>query len=78
MSNSTAPIEVKTTYATTVNELPEAWSFVMERLETLGPNPRITISPIWSWNVVDAIDGVDQRPPRQFEVCVEGMIEEQA
>ena len=29
----TAPIEITTKYATSVDDLPDAWAFVMERLD---------------------------------------------
>lgn len=57
----TAPIEVTTKYATTVNTLPEAWAFVMNHIDRVGPDPHIRISPVWLTD------------PREFEVTVHGM-----
>ena len=68
------PIEVTTRYATSVDELTDAWAFVMDRLEKVGPDPRVTVSPTWTFHVSD-ID-TEQRPPRRFEVVVEGTVTE--
>ncbi|MCG7285377.1 hypothetical protein MHY85_05225 [Cellulomonas sp. ACRRI] len=70
-----APIEVTTKYATSVDELADAWAFVMARLDAVGPDPRITISPIWTYSS-DEISNPGYRAPRRFEVCVEGMVHE--
>jgi hypothetical protein len=69
-----SPVEVTTRYVTTVDDLPEAWAFIMGHLDTVGPDPTIQIKPLW---IISAGDiGEDQeRPPRQFEVLVEGMVE---
>lgn len=72
MSN---PIEVTTRYATSVNELADAWAFVMARLDAVGPDPRISISPIWSYSPSE-IGDEDYHAPRRFEICVEGMVHE--
>ena len=34
-------------YATRVDSLPEAWSFIMGHLEELGDAPTISIKPFW-------------------------------
>lgn len=67
-------VEMTIRYATTVDELTDAWAFVMARLDKVGPDPRITISPIWSFSV-NGTD--DQDPPRRFEVTVSGMVLEE-
>jgi hypothetical protein len=73
----TAPIEVTTRYATSVNELTDAWAFVMDRLDRVGPDPSVTIKPIWTISVRDVdTDDEDQEWPRRFEVVVEGMVHE--
>ena len=69
------PIEVTTRYVTTVNELSEAWRFVMDRLEVVGPDPAVSIRPIRIMSVSDALADRDE-PSRQFEVTVEGMVQE--
>jgi hypothetical protein len=70
------PIEVTTRYATTVGYLSAAWAFVMDRLDSVGPDPSIHITPLWSYSVQD-MDRVDApEPPRQFSVVVEGMVPE--
>jgi hypothetical protein len=71
------PIEVTTRYATSVNELADAWAFVMDRLDRVGPDPSVTIKPIWTISVRDMdTDDEDQEWPRRFEVVVEGMVHE--
>ena len=72
-----APIEVTTRYATTVDDLPGAWAFVMAHLDHpgVGHDPRITISPIWTYSS-DEIGDPDYRAPRRFEVVVSGMVHE--
>lgn len=72
-----SPIEVTTRYTTTVDDLPSAWAFVMERVDQVGPNPSIKIRPIWIHNLHD-MDRVDAPPAvRQFEITVEGMVHEE-
>ena len=65
------PVEVTTRYATTVDDLHAAWAFVMARLDSVGPDPSIHISPVWTIS-----SGDDEYQPRRFEVVVEGMVEE--
>ena len=76
MTEATAPVEVRTRYATTVDDLPSAWAFVMDRLDLVGPDPSIEISPTWSYSVHDMDRADDYRPPRRFSVVVSGAIEE--
>lgn len=77
---SAAPVEVTTRYVTTVDDLPSAWRFVMERLDSVGPDPRVLISPVRIMPVgqmIDTLEGAEEsRPVRQFEVLVEGMLHE--
>ena len=65
------PVEVSTRYATTVDTLADAWAFVMTRLDSVGPDPSIKVSPLWIFTPGD------QDPPRRFSVVVEGMVHEQ-
>lgn len=67
-----APIEITTRYATSVDDLTDAWAFVMDKLDSVGPDPTVRISPIWTFSTADV--DTDQRPPRRFEVVVEGMV----
>lgn len=72
-----APIEVTTRYVTTVDELPAAWAFVMDRLDRVGPDPSVSIRPLWITPIQD-MDRIGAPPtPRQFEVVVEGMVPEE-
>lgn len=61
-------VEVTTRYATSVSTLAEAWAFVMERIDKVGPSPSIHISPVWFLG--DDTEGTG------FEVVVDGMVEE--
>ena len=62
-------------YAATVNNLSDAWSFVMEKVEQVGPNPEIHIKPIWSANADSPLSD-DDSWTRHFEVAVSGMVKE--
>lgn len=73
--SETAPVEVTTRYVTTTDDLQSAWAFVMDRLDLVGPDPTVQIKPLWIVSVAD-MDRDVERPPRQFEVVVEGMVEE--
>jgi hypothetical protein len=76
------PVEVTTKYVTTVDDLPAAWVFIMDRLDKVGPDPQIKINPIWVIPVGDMIDGLEgedvSAEKRQFEVVVSGMVEEKS
>lgn len=72
MPETRTPVEATLRYATTVDDLPAAWAFVMDRLDLLGPSPSITISPCW--RISDTDDDGDSS--RHFEVVVSGMTEE--
>jgi len=65
------PVEVTTRYATTVTGLAAAWQFVMSRIDAVGPDPRVEISPIWETH-----DPGVEPWERRFEVVVSGMVEE--
>ena len=72
------PIEITTRYATTVDDLPAAWAFVMERLDSCGDHPSIEIRPVSTIGVADMLDGLDGQEggtwQKRFEVVVEGMV----
>lgn len=70
-----APVEVTTRYVTSVDSLAAAWAFVMERVDAVGPDPSISIKPVWQVSVHD-IDTEVVDWPRVFEVVVEGMVQE--
>lgn len=73
--SSKDPVEVTTRYATTVEDLAAAWAFIMERLDSVGPDPQIKITPVW---VITPDLDEDEPPPRRFSVVVEGMVDEGA
>jgi hypothetical protein len=64
-------VEVTTRYATRVGDLSAAWSFVMEKMDQLGADPSIKITPAWRYP-----DGMESH--RVFDVVVSGMVEEPA
>ena len=68
------PVEVTTRYATSVPDLTAAWAFVMGRLDSVGPDPQVSINPIWT---ISADLPEDEEPPRRFEVVVSGMVHEE-
>lgn len=66
-----APVERTTRYATSVDDLPAAWAFVMRYLDKVGPNPSVEITPCW------VIQDPDGTIPRRFEVVVSGMVHDE-
>lgn len=64
-----SPVEVTTRYVTTVPELTDAFAFVMDRIDTCGADPMVSIRPTWRFD-----DNGDST--RFFEVTVEGMKEQ--
>lgn len=62
-------IEKTTTWASVVSSLAEAWSFVMENLDGVGPEPRITVSPMWVYSELE-------QGELRFEVSVSGTVTE--
>lgn len=67
--------EVTTKFATTVDELTDAWAFIMEHLADVGDAPNVTITPCWPVSVAEFPDGGDVGR-RYFEVTVSGMVEQ--
>jgi len=63
-------IEVTTRYVATVESLADAFAFVMDRLDLVGPDPDVNISPVWTV-------GHEFETERHFVVTVSGMIEEE-
>jgi hypothetical protein len=75
VSETTAPVEITTTYVTSVATLPEAWAFVMEHIDKLGPRPTVRVDPRTIY-AVNEIGDDDARGESLFEVLVSGMREE--
>lgn len=65
-------IEVTTRYATNVETLAEAWAFVMDHVDRVGPDPMVTIKPTWYYGMGDDEDVNDG--DRWFSVVVNGMV----
>ena len=38
-------VQVTIAYETVVNDLPDAWAFIMSKIESVGPNPSVHIPP---------------------------------
>lgn len=69
-----APIEVTTKYVTSVDTLPEAWAFVMEYVDRVGPRPQIEIGPVTVFDIRGITDGDPGEGREIFEVTVSGMV----
>ena len=79
MAETRTPVEVTTRYATTVDDLPAAWAFVMAKVDLVGPAPSVEISPRWQsdYSVPHMLETGDEGQwTRVFEVVVSGMVEE--
>lgn len=63
--------ERTTKFATTVDDLADAWVFVMSHLADVGDDPTINIRPLWQFD-----DDLNDASTRRFEVAVSGMTEE--
>jgi hypothetical protein len=70
----TGQIEVTTQRVTTVDTIPEAFAFIMEWLDRVGPEPRIEISPFTDMpgGIMSALAGDDDADlfPTRFEVKI--------
>ncbi|MCL2463599.1 MAG: hypothetical protein FWF28_00825 [Micrococcales bacterium] len=66
-------VERTVKFATTVDDLPAAWAFVMDHMDDLGPDPQITISPVWQANDSPPLDS-DFAMVRRFEVAASGTV----
>ena len=64
-----SPVEHTNQYATTVSSLSDAWAFVMEYVDRVGPNPQVHISPFWRIST-------EEEDSQGFEVSVNGMVHE--
>ena len=64
------PVEISVKHVTTVDSLPEAWAFVMERLDLLGPRPTVEIRPVYT------SPRLDEPEQHHFSVLVSAMHEE--
>lgn len=68
-------VEVTTEYRTVVDELTQAFAFVMEHLDQLGDEPSIEIEPCSTW-IMDEEDSESVFRPstHTFEVIVSGTV----
>ena len=60
-------VEFTARYATSVPDLPSAWSAVMGFVDRVGDDPQIEIRPYWRVS--------EDETERRFEVVVSGMVE---
>lgn len=69
-------VEVTIQYETVVDDLTEAWAFIMSRIEKVGPDPSVHIHPAKQGPppMLQMImqGSVDEDMPRKFHVVVEG------
>lgn len=61
-------------YVNTVDTLPEAWAFVMEKIDEVGPSPSIHIEPISQMSALPQVDE-EEGWVTVFQVSVSGMVE---
>jgi hypothetical protein len=59
-------------YTKHVEELAQAWEFIFEYLDKVGPDPSVTIEPFYASFVDD--DGSITHQGRKFSVCVSGCL----
>jgi hypothetical protein len=72
------PVQVTTTFETLVDDMAEAWVFVMGRVDLVGDSPEVLVRPVSCFVATVGDDGVDVDGGlvRKFEVSVSGMVEE--
>lgn len=65
-------------FATTVDDLTDAWSFVMAHVDDVGPSPQVRINPVFHSSAFNPVCGSDEPVTwgRFFEVSVSGMVEQ--
>ena len=75
-----APVKVTTTFATVVDDMAAAWSFIMAKVDLVGDNPQVVVNPVSCFLPVEMALGVvgddEFGVVRRFEVSVSGMVEE--
>lgn len=72
-----ADVEVTTNYVTHVAELSDAWAFIMDRVDRLGPDPTIAIVPFWACVVSEDEDGDEvHEQKRRFQITLSGSVPE--
>lgn len=64
------PIEVDTRYSTTVDNINDAWTFVMAHIDKMGQEPSVHIYPCWGVDRDDAINEPEDQC--HFHAVVEG------
>lgn len=68
-------VEVTIQYETVVDDLAEAWAFIMSRIEKVGPDPSVHIHPAKQGPppmLQMIMQGQVEDSPRKFHVVVEG------
>lgn len=59
-------VEVTIQYETVVDDLTEAWAFIMSRIEKVGPDPSVHIHP------------AKEGPPPMLQMLMQGEVREMA
>ena len=71
------PIETTTRKVTTVDDITEAWAFVMEHIDAAGGRPHVEIRPITIFSI-EEVANQEGSGRQRFEVVVEGREQEEA
>ena len=75
-----APVKVTTTFATVVDDMAAAWSFIMAKVDLVGDDPQVVVNPVSCFLPLEMALGVvgddEFGVVRRFEVSVSGMVEE--
>ncbi len=79
MSNEQPHVEVSVRYETVVDDITDAWAFIMSRIEKVGPDPSVQINPASEAPPAILLALLGREPqfgPRRFHVAVEGSMKE--
>lgn len=74
-------VEVSIRYETVVDDITDAWAFIMDKIEKVGPDPSVHIHPASDGPppIMVALMGAEQPvTTRRFHVAVEGTQKETA
>lgn len=72
-------VEVTLQFETVVDDLTEAWAFIMDRIERVGPDPSVHIHPAKEGPppmIQMLVNGEVREATRKFHVVVEGTARE--
>lgn len=78
-SNPERYVEVTTRFETVVEDLSDAWAFIMSKIEKVGPDPSVHIHPAQEGPppmLQILMQGTVSPTQRKFHVVVEGSMKE--